>query len=204
MSQFERPLPTCRLAEIHQGDTLQALAAREMGDANRWPELVWINALTWPYLTGDPERVAPGVLLYGQLIKVPAPVGVFTDSGDRGQVYERDCALAGRLLADDGAGDLLVAAGADNLRQQLAHRIATPRGQATRHPEYGCMVWRLIGRVSGPTAAQLGGEYVKAALGADYRVARVEGATAQIVGDTVRVSARAVAIEGSVVDLVIP
>jgi phage baseplate assembly protein W len=204
MSDFERALPPCRLAEIHQGDTLPRIAARELGDANRWPELIWLNTLTWPYVTGDPERVAPGVLRYGQLIKVPAPVGVFTEDASRGQVYERDCALENRLLGVDAGGDLSVVSGADNLRQQLSHRIATPAGQATRHPDYGCKIWRLVGTVNGPMAGRLGAEYVKSALASDYRVASVAASTAQITGDVVRVTAKAVAIEGGVVDVVIP
>lgn len=204
MSEFERRAPTCRLAEIHHGDTLQVLAAREMGDANRWPELVWINSLTHPYLTGDPARVVPGVLLYGSLIKVPAPVGVSSGNVDTGQVYERDCLLVDRMLTATVDGDLAIASGADNLRQQLANAIATPRGQATRHPQYGCMVWRLLGKVGGPTAAKLGAEYVKATLAADYRVSKVDYSTAEIVGDVVRVTARAIAIEGGVVDVVLP
>ena len=202
MSEFERAAPSCRLAEIYQDDTLQRLAAREMGDANRWPELVWINSLTHPYLTGDERRVAPGVLLFGTMIKVPAPVGVFVDDTDRGQVFERDCALTAGKLTDDGAGDLLVFSGADNLRQQLSHVVATPRGQATRHPQYGCMVWRLLGTVSGPTAGKLGSEYVKSALGSDYRVSEVLNSVAQIVGDVVQITARARAIEGSAVDII--
>lgn len=204
MSEFERRVPACRLAEIHFGDTLQVLAAREMGDANRWPELVWINSLTHPYLTGDPTLVRPGVLLFGSLIKVPAPVGVFTENADRGQVYERDCKLTNGQLTVDADGDLAVVSGADNLRQQLSHRVSTPRGQATRHPEYGCLAWRLLGKVTGPTAAKLGAEYVKSALAADYRISKVDYSVAEIVGDSMRVTARAVAIEGGVVDVVIP
>lgn len=202
MTVFERNPPSCRLAEIHHGDTLQTLAAREMGDANRWPELVWINGLTFPYLTGDERLVAPGVLLFGSLIKVPAPVGVFTDDADRGQVYERDCALNNKLLSDDGNGDISVFAGADNLRQQLSHVVGTPRGQATRHPTYGCMIWRLVGTVNGPLAAKLGADYVKAALQSDYRVKKVDSAVATVTGDVVQVVARAIAIEGSVIDIV--
>lgn len=204
MSEFERKVPPCRLAEIQHGDTLQRIAAREMGDANRWPELVWINRLAFPYLTGDEQSASSSVLLFGTLIKVPAPAGVFTGNGDRGQVYERDCALVNRMLEDDGAGDLRVFSGSDNLRQQLSHVVVTPRGQATRHPEYGCMVWRLLGKVNGPTAAKLGADYVKASLASDYRVSKVDFSTAEIVGDAVRVTARAIAIEGSVVDVIIP
>lgn len=202
MSEFERKLPSCRIVEIHHDDTLQRIAAREMGDANRWPELVWINSLTHPYLTGDPNRVVPGVLLFGAMIKVPAPVGVFTDDGDRGQVFERDCALTNKLLGVDAGGDIAVFSGADNLRQQLSHVVVTPRGQATRHPTYGCMVWRLLGTVTGPVAAKLGADYVRSALASDYRVSRVDYSTAVISGDVISVTARAVAVEGSVVDVV--
>lgn len=202
MSEFERQLPSYRLAEIHHGDDLQAIAAREMGDANRWPELVWLNTLTHPYITTDERRAGPGVLLAGSFIKVPAPAGVWTDDAERGQVYERDCAMANRMLGVDAGGDLAVVAGADNLRQQLQHRLDTPRGQARRHPEYGNMAPRLKGRVNGPTAGLLAAEYVKSALLADYRVSRVDHSTAQVQGDAILVTARAVPIEGGVVDLV--
>lgn len=201
MSDFERPVPSYRLVATHQGDDLQAVAHRELGNANRWPELVWLNALTSPYITDDPARVGPGVLLAGSFLKVPAPTGVYTDDAERGQVYERDCEMVGKMLQADESGDLSVLAGADNLRQQLGHRINTPRGQARRHPEYGCLIWRLQGRANGPTAGMLGAEYVKSALKADYRVASVEYSRAEVLGDSIKIEARAVAVEGGVVDL---
>ena len=201
MSEFERPLPTYRLVQTHHGDTLQSVAHREMGDANRWPELVWINSLRPPYITDDERRVADGVILSGGFLKIPAPQGVWTDDASRGQVYERDAALDDKLLAAEN-GDLVVVAGADNLRQQLTHRVVTPRGQLVRHPEYGCRAWRLMGGINGPTAGMLAAQYVKATLAADYRVASVEDTTAEVIGDTIRVSAKARAIEGGVIDVV--
>lgn len=201
MSEFERPLPTFRLVATHHGDDLQAVAAREMGDANRWPELVWINSLRHPYITTDARVAGAGVILAGGTIKVPAPVGFSSPGSDRGQVYERDCQMVRRLLAEDISGDLSVVAGADNLTQQLEHRVNTPRGQARRHPEYGCMIWRLVGKVNGPTAALMGAEYVKAALKADYRVASVDSAVAEVAGDAIRVEATATAIDGGVLDI---
>lgn len=201
MSEFDRQMPRYRLVETHQGDDLQTVAARELGDANRWPELVWLNSLTHPYITTDARQSGPGVLLAGALIKVPAPAGLSTESAERGQVYERDCALADRRLTDDGSGDLAVFSGADNLRQQLQHRVNTPRGQARRHPEYGCLIWRLVGTVNGPTAALMGAEYVKAALQAEYRVSKVDYVRAEVLGDAVRIQARAAAIDGGVVDV---
>lgn len=201
MSEFERAMPTYRLVESHYGDDLQAVAARELGDANRWPELVWLNALVHPYLTDDQRLVRAGVLLNGSLLKVPAPTGFTEDKSSTEDVYERDCQLRGRLLQDDGAGDFAVVVGVDNLTQQLKHAVDTPRGQARRHPEYGCMAWRLKGTVNGPTAGALGAEYVKATLLADYRVVSVTRATAQVNGDAILIEAEAEALAGGTIRL---
>lgn len=202
MSTFERRLTGYRLVETHWGDDLQAVAAREMGDANRWPELVWLNSLAHPYITTNPLDVRPGVLQAGAFIKVPSASGVWTDDAERGQVYERDCQMVDRMLVVGDDGDLAVASGSDNLRQQLQHRVDTPRGQARRHPTYGSLHHRLLGTVNGPIAGMLGAQYVKAALRADYRVARVDFSRGEVVGDAIMITARAVAIEGGAVDIV--
>lgn len=197
-------MPSFRLAKTNFGDDLQAVAAREMGDANRWPELIWLNALVPPYITGVASEASSGVLLSGSIIKVPAPSGLYTDDAERGQVFERDCLMTARRLSTDAVGDLNICAGADNLRQQLSHAVSTPRGQARRHPDYGCLISRLKGKVNGPTAGAMAAAYVRATLAADYRVDRVESATAEVFGDTIRVNARAVAIEGGIIDISYP
>lgn len=201
MNEFERLEPTYRLVETLFGDDLQAVAAREMGDANRWPELVWLNQLIYPYLTDDPLLVSPSVKLNGSLIKVPAPVGVYTDDAEKGQVYERDCELRQKRLVVGDDGDFSVLSGTKNLTQQLKHRVNTPRGQARRHPLYGNLAWQLLGKVNGPTGDALGAQYVKGCLEADYRVSSVLNATGEIIGDTLRITATAEAIEGAKVDL---
>ena len=203
MNHFRKRLPSFRLVNTNYGDDLQGVAAREMGDANRWVELVWLNALVPPYITDDPRRLAPGVVLSGSLIKAPSATNVWTDAAEYGQVFERDCALVGKVLLADEGGDLQVLAGADNLRQQLQHRIVTPMGQARRHPEYGCMVWRLIGRINGPLATAMGAQYVQAALAADYRVSRVNSSAAIMRTDSVVITAKLETIEGGAIDLAV-
>jgi phage baseplate assembly protein W len=202
MSIFERALPTFRLVETRWGDDLQAVAARELGDANRWIELVWINSLVHPYITTDDRLVAPGVIKAGALLKVPAPVGFTGSPAEQGQVYERDAQLVGKKLQADADGDLAVVSGVDNLRQQLGHRVDTPRGQARRHPDYGNLLWRLLGTVNGPVAAALGAKFIRSCLKSDYRVLRVTSATAEVEGDVVRTTASVEAIQGGVIDVV--
>lgn len=202
MTVFSKELPKYRIASTEHGDTMQSIASRELGSANRWAELVWINSLSWPYITDDPARVTDGVLLSGGFIKIPAPTGVNSRSAETGQVFERDCVMINRTLRDDGNGDFAIVTGSANLSQQLLHRIVTPRGQARRHPRYGCLVHRLIGKIGGLAANLLATEYIKSTLLSDYRVNSVESATATIVGDTVTVEARAMTIAGGAVDVI--
>lgn len=204
MSDFERIEPTFRLAQTNYGDDLQAVAARELGDANRWYELAWLNDLAPPYITDSPGEYGPNVLVSGELIRVPSSTGVYTDAADTGQVYERDALMVNRRLVADENGDLAIVSGSKNLVQQLRHRINTPRGQLRRHAEYGCLIWRVQGSASGPVANTLAAEYVKSALLADYRVSSVIDATARVNGDAIIVTATAEAIAGGSVDVVTP
>lgn len=201
MSEFEARLPTFRLSQTHYGDTMQDVAARELGNANRWVELVWLNNLSYPYLT-DTDQGLPGVIVAGGQIRIPASVGVPTDTAEGDEGFERDCALVGKKLVADEFGDFLIVAGTDNLKQQLKHRVDTPMGQARRHPAYGCLIWQMLGKVTGPLAGSLGAGYVKSAIRADYRVSQVIGSAAEVVGDTVRISTQVEAISGSRVGVV--
>lgn len=202
MTAFTRASPSYRVVTTNRGDTMQAIAARELADPNRWPELVWLNGLSWPYITDDPARVTDGVLLTGAFLKVPAPVGVARVSDPTGQVFERDVLMVGRQLSDDGQGDFSVVSGADNLGQQLRHRIDTPKGQLARHPGYGCSVYRLIGKVNGPTADAMAVGYVKAALLSEYRVRSIVSLKATASGDAAKVAATVETIAGGTVDVI--
>ena len=202
MSVFEKRLPSFRPVEIRHGDTLQKIAAREMGDATRWPELVWINGLLPPYVTDDPLQASDSILPAGSFIRVPAPSGISSGGAEAGQVYGMDCLLAKKRLSVDADGDLAVVSGVKNLRQQLEHRIVTPLGQARYHPDYGCKVWKLLGTVQGPTAGLMGAAYVKTALLSDYRVMQVVATQAEIVDETIRVAATAEIVSGGTVEVV--
>lgn len=200
-NDFLREMPAYRYAETHYGDDLASVCSRELGDANRWTELVWLNNLVYPYLTDNPEQVTAGVILIGSLIKVPSPVNFVNDISDEGVLYESDCLLTNKLLTVDEFGDIAVASGVKNLVQQLSHRLNTPRGQLRRHPDYGCLIWRIQGTINGPTAGALGAAYVKSTLLSDYRVVNVPSSVAVITGDVIKMTATAEVVTGGTVDI---
>ena len=197
MTPFDRQEPRYRLAGIRYGDTLRSIALRELGDATRWHELVWLNELKPPYLTNDPASASSSVLAAGGRIKVPAVAGLSSGEFDAKRLYAVDAVLRRKSLQVTPGGDLEVVAGVDNLRQQITHRLLTPPGQARLHPDYGCYIWRLVGTVNGPVAGLLGADYIKSALLADYRIRETRKVRSEVSGDVVRASAVAVAIDGS-------
>jgi phage baseplate assembly protein W len=206
MAEFDANMPAYRLANTHYGDTLQDVAARELGDENRWVELIWLNDLLTPYLTDDPTKATSRCVLNGSLIRVPATqdIGAITRSQtEPGQIYERDICMTNRRLTLDETGDIDVVGGYKNLTQQLRHRINTPVGQLRRHPDYGCRVHELKGKVQGPLLTHLSGQYVKTAIKAEYRIARVISVESTSEGDRVNVMAVGEAIAGDKVDLTV-
>lgn len=200
MSDFERVMPAYRLAQIRRGDTLRAIAYRELGDANRWPELVWINNLIAPYVTDNAGQATSQVLLAGDLIKIPSPSGVADNKTTEVELYGADLALTdGRLSAVDG--DFALVAGRPNLLQQLGNAVETPRGQLQFHPDYGCKIHALKGAKNNAVAASLGAGYVKAVVMADYRISSVTSAVAVVSGDKMEVTVKANALNGGGVEL---
>lgn len=200
---IQRRVNGYRFVETNYGDTLQAIALRELGDGARWPELVAFNDLLPPFLTDDAMQVQPGVLLTGSLIRVPASDAAAPPEQDAELVFERDVRLGtGGALEADG-GDFSLVSGLPNLRQALSNRLATDRGELAFHPLYGSMLRRIVGTVNGPTAALLAGEYGRDAVAQDPRISRVTAANATVLGDRVTVDVVAEPIVGRAVDLTV-
>jgi phage baseplate assembly protein W len=197
---FDRPLYGYRFVEIQYGDTLQAIAVRELGDASRWHDLISLNSLVPPYITDDPAQAGPGVLLSGSLITVPAPKPVISSTTQADEVFGADVRLdQGRLATANGDFDIV--SGRDNLRQALKNVIETDRGELLFHSGYGSKVRRLIGTVAGPTSALLAAQYAKAAVRADSRVQSVTNSTATASGDVVSVDVDVKPVTGAIVQI---
>lgn len=197
---FDRPLNGYRFIETRRCDTLQLIAARELGDASRWPELIAYNGLVHPYITDDEALAVNGVLLSGSMILVPAAAPAISSTTDPEKVFGTDVYLEnGKVAVSDGDFDLV--SGLSNFGQAIRHRIETERGELIFHTDYGSFVRRLIGAANGPTAALLAAQYAKAAVLADQRVRNVVSSTADVSGDVVNVSVVVEPVSGSAVTI---
>lgn len=192
---FDRPVYGFRFEEIRRGDTLKAIAARTLGDAGRWHELISFNNLVPPYITDDPALVREGVRLSGEFLLIPAPAPSATTSNDPEEVFQRDIRLENGMLAVEG-GDFAVASGRENFRQAIKNRVETERGELIHHMDYGNRTRLLIGAVNGPTASLLAAQYTKSAIKADPRVSRVTSAKATVSGDVASVVAEVEPVNG--------
>lgn len=200
MSDFDRPLAGFRYAETLFNDTVQALAFRELGDASRWAEIVALNNLLPPYITDDPTLATDRILLSGSRILVPATEQFISASVDDNFVFGVDCSLIqGNINAVDG--DFALAEGRENFKQAIIHAITTAQGELIFHPDYGCGVFSILGKNNGPAAAVLARQLVNTTLISDDRVQEIVRVVAEAAGDSLRVSAEIIPIDGRVIDI---
>jgi phage baseplate assembly protein W len=199
---LDHPIDGFRRVQLLQGETLQQLALRELGDAARWVDIANLNGLRPPYVTGDPAEASKTVVLYGAVLLVPAATTEISADTDPDTVFGTDIRLRNGLPVIDDSGDVVMVSGRANLSQAITHRIGTRPGELLFHRDYGCHAHRLKGDANGPTAALLGGEYVKAALRSDPRIQAVPSATVEVAGDALRIAAVATTISGKRVDVV--
>lgn len=189
-----------RLAETRMGDTIQDVAARELDDAGRWPELVAYNGLAPPYLVDDLAGVENGseggnVLLAGMHIRVPASKPR-NDVSKPEDIFGTDILLTGGFLTADAGGDMATVSDLTNLRQALTIRLNTEQRELVWHRDYGNPLFKLKGQKAGPVNLQLGAAYGSRTLRSDPRITAIESITATIEGDSITVEATAVTEDG--------
>lgn len=147
---------TAKLVDVGGGDTIQTIAARYLGNPDRFKELVILNGLRPPYLDSvpletDPVRVA-GVLRPGDKIYIPTKgQGSTPQNAILGSDYPISQGLSAIekgfgidiQLTDDydiavsNTGDVKLVAGTQNVAQGLLVKLLLEVGALKRHPEIG-------------------------------------------------------------------
>lgn len=189
-----------RVVETYRGDTLRAVAARELADASRWAELADINALRDPYLVDDPALAGDGVVASGSTLLVPFSRAYAPVSTDAASVFGRDLRLRQRFLSATDAGDLELIEGSANLSQAVSHVLSTDIGELQYHLMYGCGARRMIGRGISPATRMLVDRLVRRCINADSRVNSVLESKTSVSGDVLRAELIVEAVDGTVVE----
>lgn len=145
---LDRPL-SVKTVLIDGKDTIQTLAARELGDPDKFREIALLNNLKPPYISSDG---GVGVLRPGDKILIPQ----LTPTTSRGGVVENveyniskfltqsEKNLGVDLRIDENNdlvfanfGDFDLYAGVDNIAQAILVRLGLEPGSLKRHPELG-------------------------------------------------------------------
>lgn len=156
-----------RIHTIGAGDTIQAIA--DLYGVN-WTELVVINGLEYPYIddslyinenldNDNVGKIGSKILIPTIGLKVPNKTNLSSEEIEK-YAFGRDLDLysleeslnhtvnleSEGILIDNGMGDIKLAEGLYNLRQQLISRLGTPKGALLLHPEYGSNILKYIGK----------------------------------------------------------
>jgi hypothetical protein len=189
---------------VEQGDSVESLAAKHMGDARDWPAIVIANQLKPPYITAGAQM--PGTLQIGSraIIPIPAtlsnPDTLTTGEATLGESqaenllgvdFERVLQPNGQFgwVVDTTGGsvDARKIKGLPNLGQGLEGRLRTEQGQNILYPGFGPP--RVVGtRNLEDETANARYEYRRQIL-ADPRIQRLASISFLLNGDALEVEA---------------
>jgi len=173
---------------LSPGDSLRAIAARTLGDSSRWPDLVKINNLEFPFVDFSGPGGAVGAAYAGKrvlgatsMVKIPLPAtpGVVSIAEDPiGTDIPDAQAVAGTLVG-----------GAENLVAALLRRLITPRGRIPWHPSYGSALPSMVGSSESLADVEDIRDEAIQTLKADPRVLGVDSVEVTVDGSLVDFSA---------------
>ena len=192
---------------VMQGDNLQSIAARTLGDPTQWPVLVALNNLIYPYLdfsgpggSADPALQGSGVAVSTNpsdplFLPAGAPLGLGGRVFGVGDILVLPLAGGSQTPPDpigwdtNEDGSMVVMQGRANLVAALLRRLRTPAGWLPYHQDYGAGLGNYVGGTLDVSSILALRRDVANSLQADPRVIKVLSVAATVSGDAIFVSA---------------
>lgn len=182
---------------VGQGDTIQSLAAKHLGNARDWIDLVIANRLVAPYVTNGvkiPNTVTVGDKIIVPITQSSKPPNVFTTGDSEAGESQAESFLGTdyELTKDGdrwgweidvahGSVDAKMVSGIDCLGQGLASRLRTTKNENILYPDVG------IPRITGKTL--VGDDtietrfWVRNQLLSDPRIEKITNFSFEIIND---------------------
>jgi hypothetical protein len=146
--------PAVKQVRFAQGMTLERLAQQELGDSDRWGEIVEVNDLKPPFVTDDITDTRSNLVKPGDIILIPIPLQNGFSNAPKGAEnkdtvnlteLEKSLGVDFKLsptydLTLTNSGDLDLIAGVQNLAQAVVVKLSYEPGELIRHPEIGAGV----------------------------------------------------------------
>ena len=185
---------------VRYGETLQSIAAKEMGDATSWTDIAKYNGLSYPYIVDTVDQKMNNMehlVTAGDTLVIPVEVELAEDLAHKLNQQDRDA--LGRLalgqdlsmidfppvyqnrgtqenimqLGSNGKGDLSTVYGVNNIKQIVIAHLLTAKGSLILHPEYGSNLNELFVQGTIPNSKLVDDEISKAIL-SDSRITKAE------------------------------
>ena len=189
---------------IRQGDTLQNLAERVLGSADRWTDIANANGMGGLHDAGPTGTLVPGT-------RILLPTNFV--SGENAGVFGAasvDELLGTDLRVDLSTGDILLVGGnevrtlrgSQNLEQALAIRLLTENATLPLFPNYGLPLRPGVGMTS--RTATYCGVHCQDQVLSDPRVLEVRDISVEDGGDSIDVLMNIVPVNGGSLEIITP
>jgi len=156
---------------VRYGETIQSIAAYEMGSVAQWITIAKYNQLEYPYIVdtdSDKLKNIEHLVTIGDMIVIPVETELTRadleemKNQDKDEIsklalgsdltmvdfpkYYGDKGTQDSILQLDGnnRGDLKTIYGIENVRQSIIAHLLTPKGSLLLHPEYGSNLHELF------------------------------------------------------------
>lgn len=168
------------LATVLRGDSLMDIAARNLGDFEKWKDIATLNNLVPPYIG---EITKPGIAGYGSQLILPNSTTSLSAVGQQ-------ISYANNFLGIDfflgpinqpmlpWTGDFQIIAGYQNLAISLGRRLQTTLGTLIYHSKFGSLIPPEVGSIATSDEALRIEAFGRSALLSDPRVAKVQSSKA--------------------------